>query len=275
MGTHATSASHTSRERLWIRISDAAGRGQAWTRAAWHIHAWSAHACIGEAQCIGASRAWPVQCTRAQRSVRCMCVDGWCSTCLQTVGVVHACAWPVQCMHVQSGCTACMCNVSAVHVWAWLMQCMHAQDLCSAHMCMASAMCAWLVQCVHGQCSVCLWRMGAVHACAWLVWCVCAQCWCSSCTGTNGAVFTVCSVPACPRWGSTCVHQVSARVCTAGAPVQSASSGVQTGVGEPPHQLTHPLACSEVQRAVPPREVQEGGVFLPLRCGLRRRRVRQ
>lgn len=253
-----------------MRISDAAGRGQAWTWAAWHIHAWSAHACMGEAQRIGASSAWPVQCTHAQRSVRCMCVHGWCSTCLQTVGVVHACAWPVQCMHVQSGCSACMCNVSAVHVWAWLMQCMHAQDLCSAHTCMASAMCAWPVQCmlVEDGCGVCVCMAGAVRVCAVLVQFMHRHKRCGVHSLLSACVPTVGQHMRAPG-------QLSACVCTAGAPVQSASSGVQTGVGEPLHQLTHPLACSEVQRAVPPREVQEGGVLLPLRCGLRWRRVRQ
>lgn len=191
MGTHATPASCTSREGLWMRTSDAVGRGQAWTQAAWHTHAWSPHACVGEARCIGASSAWPVQCTRAQESVQRMCVHGWYSACLQTVGVVHACAWPVQCMHLQSGCSACMCHASAVHV------------------CMADA----------------------VHACAWLVQCMCAQCWCSSCMGATGAVFTVCSVPACPH---ACTRSAQCTCVYGWCPdAQHELGGGRQGLGSP------------------------------------------
>lgn len=164
---------------------------------------------------------------------------------------------------------------------------MCAKGWVSAHVCVDSVVhaCAVSVQCtcVHGRCNVSMHWVSAVHVCAWLVHCMYAQVQCSACMGTASAAFMVRWVPVCTQPCSTCVHRVSS-VCSCARAVQHGQlSSVPRCAAQPklgwteaadrlpPPQLTqHLLARSEVQRAVPAWEVQEGGVLLPLRRGLRR-----
>lgn len=154
---------------------------------------------------------------------------------------VHVCKGLVQCTRVHGQCAACMCSVSAVHVCAWTVQCKHAQGKCSACVCMAGAVHAWGQPVQHSWSAGCLCAHSrAAHAC-------------------TGSAQYACVRGPCSMGSSAQCPGVQRNLSWGGQRLLTA-----------PQLTQHLLARSEVQRAVPAWKVQEGGVLLPLRRGLRR-----
>lgn len=207
-----------------------------------------------------------------------MRVDGQCTTCTCRVSALRACAWLVQCMHAQGQCSACMHRVGVVHVCAWTVQCMHVHGWCSACVCSVGAVhaCAW-------KCSACTCRVSTLHVYAWTVQCMHVQCQCSTCMHRVSAVYAWVR-PVQHSQSAWCLHthHGAARACVTspecthvhgrcrmGSSVQRCGAQREQGWGgqglpSPPASSGSAFARSEVQRAVPPRKVQEGGVLLPL-----------
>lgn len=183
---------------------------------------------------------------------------------------MHACAWPVQCMRVQGGCSACSCMASAMYTCTGWVPCMRVCNQCSARTCSVSAVhaCAWTMQClrVRGWCSARVCSVGAAHA-----W----QGQCRACVGVADVAFMACLVPTVLQHHASPVHGVGTSAQRPGAQHTLGWGGQGLPTAPAPHSSGSALPRSEVQRAVPPRKVQEGGMLLPLRRGLRRRRVWQ